>query len=99
MEFTKQDLANLSNLARISVATEEEEGMLRDMQAILNYVAELNREASGINGSDRGRGRDVAYNVVREDKVTHEPGSNTETLLQEAPEVEDGYVKVSQVLK
>lgn len=94
MSFTKEDLANLSLLARISVTPEEEEKMLHDMQAILGYVSEIN-EVSG----DVERVKGNHYNIVREDVITHESGSNTEAVLAEAPETEDGYVKVSQVLK
>lgn len=94
MEFTKEDLANLSSLARISVNQEEEEKMLHDMQAILGYVSEIN----SVSG-DIVRTKGNHYNIVREDAVTHEPGSGTETVLREAPETEDGYVKVSQVFK
>lgn len=100
MSFTKEDLKNLSLLARITVAPEEEEKMLHDMQAILGYVSEINmvsgeslsREAYSRSGRDH-------YNIVREDVVTHEPGASTEAILNEAPETEDGYVKVAQVLK
>ena len=94
MSFTKEDLANLSSLARISVTPEEEEKMLHDMQAILGYVSEIN-EVSG----DVERVKGNHYNIIREDVVTHESGSNTEAILKETPETEDGYVKVSQVLK
>lgn len=94
MSFTKEDLANLSLLARISVTPKEEEKMLHDMQAILGYVSEIN-EVSG----DVKRAKGTHYNIVREDIVTHEIGSNTEAVLAEAPETEDGYVKVAQVLK
>lgn len=94
MEFTKDDLANLSLLSRISVTPEEEEKMLHDMQAILGYVSEINAVSGDV---DRIKG--VHYNIVREDIITHDPGSNTEAILREAPETEDGYVKVSQVLK
>ena len=31
--------------------------------------------------------------------MTSQPGSNTEVILKESPATEDGYVKVSQVLK
>jgi len=94
MSFTKEDLANLSTLARITVKPEEEEKMLHDMQAILGYVSEIN-EVSG----DVERTKGNHYNIAREDVVTCEPGSNTEAILQEAPETEEGYVKVAQVLK
>jgi aspartyl/glutamyl-tRNA(Asn/Gln) amidotransferase C subunit len=94
MSFTKEDLANLSLLARISVTPEEEEKMVADMQAILGYVSEIN----GVGG-DVERTKGSHYNIVREDVITHDVGSNTDVLLHEAPATEDGYVKVSQVLK
>lgn len=94
MSFTKEDLANIASLSRISVTPEEEEKMLADMQAILGYISEIN-EVSG----DVVRTKGEHYNIVREDIITHETGSNTEAILNEAPDTEDGYVKVAQVLK
>ncbi len=94
MSFTEKDLDNLSTLARITVSQEEKAKMLQDMQSILGYVSEIN-DVSG----EMIRGEEVVYNVVREDVVTKETGSNTEAILNEAPGVVDGYVKVEQVLK
>lgn len=94
MSFTRDDLDNLSLLARITVREEEKDEMLAEMQAILGYVSEIN-EVSGNIEREKG----VHYNIVREDTVTKEPGSSTDDLLREAPETEDGYVKVAQVLK
>jgi aspartyl-tRNA(Asn)/glutamyl-tRNA(Gln) amidotransferase subunit C len=94
MSFTKDDLDNLSLLARITVADDEKDKMLADMQAILRYVSEINEVSGDIN-----RVKGEHYNIVREDAVTRESGSNTATLLEESPASEDGYVKVAQVLK
>lgn len=94
MIFTEQDLDNLSRLARIDIRPEEKEKMLHDMQAILGYVSEIN-EITGENM----RGEEEIFNIVREDIVTREPGSNTKALLEEAPLTKDGYVEVIQVLK
>lgn len=94
MSFTREDLDNLSRLARITVAEEEKDTMLADMQAILGYVSEIN-EVSG----DVARTKGSHYNIVREDVVTRETGSNTDVILGEAPQSEEGYVKVAQVLK
>lgn len=94
MEFTEQDLNNLSRLARIDIKEEEKQKMLADMQAILGYVSEIN-EVEG----ERTQGEEVIFNVVREDVVTHETGSNTDVILANAPFVKDGYVEVMQVLK
>ena len=94
MSFTEQDLDNLSKLARIDITEEEKPKMLADMQAILGYISEINE----VEGSLTQEEADL-YNVVREDVVTRETGSNTDAILLEAPSVKDGYVKVEQVLK
>lgn len=94
MSFTEQDLQNLSTLARIDIKEEEKATMLHNMQAILGYISEIN-EVQG----DLVRGEESLFNVVREDVVTRETGTNTVVILEEAPSVKDGYVKVEQVLK
>ena len=94
MSFTREDLDNLSALARITVQEDEKDKMLADMQAILGYVSEI-IEVSG----DVERVKGTHYNIVRDDVVTRESGSNTDSVLREAPATEDGYVKVAQVLK
>lgn len=94
MNFTEQDLDNLSRLARIDIQEEEKQKMLHDMQAILGYVSEIN-EVEG----ELIRGEEMLYNVVREDVVTHARGERKEALLDEAPATVDGYVEVMQVLK
>lgn len=94
MSFTLEDLDNLSQLARITVKEEEKEKMLHEMQAILGYVSEINEVSGNVE-----RTKGTHYNIVRDDIVTREPGTHTEALLKEAPETEDGYVRVAQVLK
>jgi aspartyl/glutamyl-tRNA(Asn/Gln) amidotransferase C subunit len=94
MEFTEKDLDNLSSLARIDIAPSEKEKMLHDMQSILGYISEINN----IEGTTETRSETV-FNVVRNDVVTRETGSNTQAILAEAPETENGYVKVEQVMK
>ena len=94
MSFTELVLDNLSKLARIDITKEEKPKMLRDMQAILGYISEIN-EVKG----EMVRGEEVLFNVVRDDIITRETGSNTAIILAEAPATCDGYVKVEQVLK
>lgn len=94
MSLTEQDLDNLSNLARITIDPAEKPKMLADMQSILGYVSEINSVEGTIS-----RGEEDVYNVVREDIVTNETGSNTDAILANAPKVKNGYVEVEQVLK
>ncbi len=94
MSFTELELDNLSKLARIDIDPSEKAQMLTDMQAILGYISEIN----SIEG-ELVRGEEDVFNVVREDVITRETGSNTDAILANAPKVKDGYVEVEQVLK
>ena len=94
MIFTEQDLDNLSRLARIDIKPDEKEKMLADMQAILGYVSEINDVQGDVVREDV-----TLFNVVRDDVVTRETGSNTQAILDDAPATKDGYVEVMQVLK
>jgi aspartyl-tRNA(Asn)/glutamyl-tRNA(Gln) amidotransferase subunit C len=93
MQFTKEDLQNLSRLARITITDNEMEKMLHDMQAILGYVSEINEVSGAVE-----KNKETHYNIVREDVVTRQ-SENVQALLDAAPATEDGYVKVAQVLK
>lgn len=93
MQFTSNDLDNLSTLARINIKDDEKEEMIASMQAILGYVGEINSVSGSLEKPE-----EVLVNIVREDVVTSAAGSNTEALLANAPATEDGYVKVAQVL-
>jgi aspartyl/glutamyl-tRNA(Asn/Gln) amidotransferase C subunit len=103
MQFTEQDLDNLSKLARITISKEEKPKMLLDIQSILGYVSEINKVSSSSSLTDKQgdvvRGEESFFNVVREDVITRESGSHTKRILAEAPEVKGDYVKVKQVLK
>jgi aspartyl-tRNA(Asn)/glutamyl-tRNA(Gln) amidotransferase subunit C len=94
MNFTEQDLDNLSRLARIDIKPGEKQKMLHDMQAILGYISEIN----DVQG-ETVREEATLFNVVREDVVTRETGSNTQVILDNAPATKEGYVEVMQVLK
>ncbi len=94
MQFTSEELDNLSLLSRINITPEEKPKMLADMQAILSYISEINQ----ISGKAT-KEEESLYNVVREDVVTSETGSKTTAILANAPKVNNGYVEVGQVLK
>lgn len=93
MQFTEKDLNNLSTLARINIKDDEKEEVIASMQAILGYVGEINSVSGSLEKAD-----EVLVNIVREDTVINETGSNTDALLENAPATEDNYVKVAQVL-
>jgi aspartyl-tRNA(Asn)/glutamyl-tRNA(Gln) amidotransferase subunit C len=99
MQFSKEDLANLSILSRITIPKDAEDKMLADMQAILGYVSEINDVQGEVAGREVTAKMSGHYNIVREDIVTQPTSSNTDAILKGAPETEDGHVKVAQVIK
>ena len=93
MEFTVRDLENLAELARIELKEGEKDKMLEDFKSILNYVGEINK-VSGTETSEKS----VTRNVVRDDIVANNSNEKAATLLDEAPDKENGFVKVTKVL-
>ncbi len=92
--LSQKDLEHLGVLARIEIRESEKEKMLRDVQAILAYMSEINEMTTSEGG--------VAvspYNITRDDEVTHTPGELNQSLLECVPQVHEGYVQVTQVLK
>lgn len=94
MEFTEKDLDNLSALSRITLTEAEKPKMLHDIQAILGLVGEINSIALPEDDT-----KPDVFNIVREDVVTRKEGEMTSALLENAPETERNYVKVTVVLK
>ncbi len=88
------DVQHLANLARLDIPQEEQEALLQDLIAMISYVDQVS--AVDIQGKEQSVS-DIR-NVVREDVVTNEPGSNTEAILAEVPDTQDGYVKVKKIL-
>ena len=93
--ITREDIQNLAKLARIEIPDNETQGFTREVDAILNYVSQI--EASS---SSKGKDSDVPLlrNVFRDDVVTNEPGEYTESLLSNAPQREGNYLEVKKIL-
>jgi len=90
----KNDIQKLTQLARITLSDEEQEGLRGDMETILKYVSEIQNVSSGEGASSV----EVLENVTREDTDAHESGLHTEVLLNEVPQREKNYVKVKKIL-
>ena len=95
MNFTLEDLNNLSALARISIKEDEKGKMFESIKAILGYVSEINNASSDVVKEKETphfakASRGTHYNIVRDDVVTNEQGGNTKAILDNAPDTEDG---------
>lgn len=93
--ISREDVLNLSRLARIGVSEGEVEKLQNDLQAILGYVSEL--DTLSLNDSSIPVGDHK--NVMREDSHPHDPGMFTEDLLAASAESKNGYFVVRQVIE
>ncbi len=95
-----EEIKKLADLARIDMSQEEMEGMAKDFDPILAYVSQVQEALkSSENISDAKKPEDyLLHNVMRDDVATNERGKYTEKILSNAPEVQDGYLKVKKIL-
>jgi aspartyl-tRNA(Asn)/glutamyl-tRNA(Gln) amidotransferase subunit C len=90
-----KDIEKLAKLARIELTIEEKESLLKEVDPILGYVAQLKEVVSSV-GETKKAGE--LRNVTREDSLPNETASNTEVLVADMPESQDNYLKVKKIL-
>lgn len=92
----KEDILHLARLSRIAIDDVEASALLKDIDAVLAYVSEVNSIAAETGVTKKVGAR---YNVFREDEVTTKEREYTETLLKEAPKRKDDYLQVKKILQ
>jgi len=96
--MTIDDVHKLALLARIEMSLEEKQEFLENMESILGYVDIIKKATIDDLGADIEREIGEIRNVMREDENPHESGLYTEILMAEAPDTQDGFLKVKQIL-
>lgn len=92
--ITRDDVAHLAKLARLALADDELDelaGQIKDILQHVNVITELDTE-----GVDAMSHPVAIQNIAHED-VT-EPCLSQESVLSQAPEVEDGRIVIPQIL-
>lgn len=92
MPITPDDVRAIARLARLELSEEEVERMGGEMAKILDYIAQLEEVET-----DRAAEPEDPDRPLRPDVV--EPWPDVKPLHDEAPEIEDGYVKVPRVIE
>ena len=88
------EIERLAKLARLGLTPEETEQFAAELGQIVGFVEQLQSvPIEGVDPTDQVTG---LTNVMREDEVRPARQSREE-LLSNAPESEDGYIKVSRV--
>lgn len=95
-DISKDTIRHIAKLSRIRLNDEEVETFKSELSDILNYVEKLDQvDTEGVEPTAQVTGLE---NVMREDKEI-DYGATREDLLENAPDQEDGYIKVRRVLK
>lgn len=88
------DIDKLALLARLEIPQAEKEQVLKDLTAIVGYIAQIGEVSVPTDGI-------ATYdlqNVMRDDVVTNDSGQYTDALIREMPDHADGLLKVKQIL-
>jgi aspartyl-tRNA(Asn)/glutamyl-tRNA(Gln) amidotransferase subunit C len=98
-KVTVEDLRRVAELAHLELAPEETGPMVRDLNAILDYVAELNEldtsnvvplaQISELSGGAKG--------TLRADE--ERPSLDRAVVMQQAPETDGSFFKVPKVIE
>jgi len=94
MSITVKDVEHVANLARLELAEAEKERLAVQLSAILKYAEKLNElDTEGVEPTSHVL---PLFNVMCEDEVRE--SLPIEKVLANAPEEEDGHIKVPAVL-
>jgi aspartyl-tRNA(Asn)/glutamyl-tRNA(Gln) amidotransferase subunit C len=98
-KVTVEDVERVAELAHLELTAEESAGMLRDLNAILEYVAELNElDTSGVVPlAQVSELESAAPAVLRPDVI--EPSLDRAVVMREAPETDGVFFKVPKVIE
>lgn len=95
MSISKDDVLHVANLARLRLTDEEVETYTKQLSDILEFAGKLN-ELDTENVEPTSHSFKVV-NVMREDE--ERPSVSREDALRNAPDSEDGQIKVPAVLE
>jgi len=94
MKTTEKDVEQLAAMSRLELTAEDKAANVKSLNASLDYQDGLKRlDTSKVEPAGQVL---PIRNVFREDKV--QPSLDKETVLANAPEVEDGAFKVPRIV-
>ena len=94
MIVSKDEVLHIANLADLNIKDDEIDEYAKNLQDILNFVEVLNKvDTDNVEESIRTIDN---YNVFRKDEVKE--FEDKESLLQNAPDKEDGMFKIPKVI-
>ena len=94
--LTKKDIQHIANLARLELSEEELKLYGEQLSAVLEYINQLKEvDTTDVEPTAQVTGLE---NVWRADEIEPWAKDEVQIAIGQAPEVEDGQVKVKRVL-
>lgn len=94
-QLTRDDVARLAHLARLSLTDAEIDEFRAELSTILQYVEKLDTaDTAGLEPTSQVTG---LHNVMRDDSVV-DYGMSRDDLLRNAPQTQDGLLKVRRMI-
>lgn len=97
MALSIEEIEKLATLARLKLTANEIERLLRECEAILDYVKAIQEVKLGEGELDTSASPRLK-NVMRADGAPHERGAFTDESLRQAPNRHGNYIKVKKIL-
>lgn len=95
MSITIKEVEHVASLARLELTGQEKEQFAGQLNAILKYAEQLDKlDTEGVEPTSHAV---PLTNVMREDEIR--PSLPVEQVLLNAPDEEDGQIKVPAVLE
>ncbi|KAB7672457.1 Asp-tRNA(Asn)/Glu-tRNA(Gln) amidotransferase subunit GatC [Bacillus sp. B1-b2] len=93
--ITKEEVKHVANLARLAISEEEAEVFQKQLDAIITFAEQLNEvDTDGVEPTSHVLDM---KNVLREDIPTK--GLPVEEVLKNAPDHENGQIKVPSIIE
>jgi aspartyl-tRNA(Asn)/glutamyl-tRNA(Gln) amidotransferase subunit C len=99
-KVTVEEVARVAELAHLELTREESVRMLHDLNAILDYMAELNTlDTAGVEplAQVSELGDAAGASVTRADQV--QPSLDRAVVMAQAPETDQAFFKVPKVIE
>jgi aspartyl-tRNA(Asn)/glutamyl-tRNA(Gln) amidotransferase subunit C len=97
MKLKKKDIEHIAKLARLDLTEAELKKYGSQLSDVLSYVEQLQEvNVDGVEPTAQVTGLE---NVFREDVAEEWDKNEREAALNQAPELEDGQIKVKRVLE
>jgi aspartyl-tRNA(Asn)/glutamyl-tRNA(Gln) amidotransferase subunit C len=94
--ISKEDVKHIAKLARLGLTKKEIERFGKELSSVLDYIEKLKEvDVSGIKPTSHSI---KVENIMREDREKPKTkDQKPKVLLESAPEIKDGYLKVKSI--